>query len=402
MTVINYIGITAALFLLILPYLFSSLGASSWALGSVVAACFYLVIVLMKREAIFIRWNELALCLAFIVANILVSSICYSQLPSFAQLLSIVVLVLLYTLSWLVASWLATQSLYKLAKYINSTAWIVLAASFFQKLIAFDVLPYPKHILYFSEPSHFAIGITPLAIFLCMTARRREAMLFSALLLALSLYVENATLLVLFFVCAMFALLRLGFGLSQLFVALLVGSFAAVPFVLQSAYLAPRITLSNDNLSSLVYLRGLESAQAALKEPPFFGVGFQMMGSRTNETNATLLLEELNQADLNANDGGFVAAKLVTEFGVVGIVVLCIYLVVVSKGLLSALREIGPRAISPSRCIYLASYSSVILQLFVRGSGYLGPFVCFALLAYWLRPSQSLPSSKQVGSVALT
>jgi hypothetical protein len=215
-------------------------------------------------------------------------------------------------------------------------------------------------------------------------------MLFSSFLLASAFLFENATLLVLLPICATVVLLRLGLRLSQLFALFLSLSIVAVPFLLRSNYLAPRLTLSNDNLSSLAYLNGLQSAQASLMEPPFLGVGFQMMGYRVHETNARSLLSLLDQESLTARDGSFVAAKLITEFGVSGIITLFLYLVIVSKGFLSVIREIRAGRISQSHCIYVASFTAVILQLFIRGSGYLSPFACYALLTYWFRPSSSL------------
>ena len=400
MLVINYIGVTAALFLLVLPFLFSSLGAGSWALGSVLAAFFCVFITSIKRKAILIPWGGLALLLAIILANLLVTCIYYGALPSVRQLLSIAILILLYIASCGVASWLATQRLCALVKCCNATAWFLLAAAFGSKLIGLKALASHKPILYFSEPSHFAIALAPLAVFLCITARRREVLFFLSLLLASSLYFENATLLVLLTICATVSLLRVGIGLPQLFAVLFLVSVAAVPMLLQSEYFGPRISLSDENLSSLVYLRGLESAQDSLIEPPFLGVGFQMMGSRVHQTKTVALLQKLNQESLNSHDGGFLLAKLITEFGLFGAILACAYFFVLSRGLLSVVPAIRSGCLSQANCIYLASCASVILQLLVRGGGYLGPFVCYALLTFQFRPSHPLLATKLIDSVA--
>jgi hypothetical protein len=394
--VINYVSITAGFFLLVLPFLFSGLGASSWALGSVLAACIYPLMALIKRKTIPVRYGELSLSISLIFVNLLFTCVHYRELPSVVQLLSLPIFALIYIASCVIAFWLSTQRLSELIKSVNTTTWLLLAAALTFQLVGLNLLNYNKSILYFSEPSHFAIAVAPFSVFLSLTATRCQVLFYSLLVLTFSLFCENATLLILFAICATVALLRLGIRLAPLFAILLIVLIAVVPLLLQHEYFAPRLSLSDDNLSSLVYLRGLESAQASLSEPPFIGVGFQMMGSRIHETNALTLLQNLKQESLNSQDGGFVAAKLVTEFGVIGTAALCFYLVIVLRGLPASIHQIRQGCISQSNCIYMASLASTLLQLFVRGSGYLGPFVCYALLTYWFRPSHSFLFANRV------
>lgn len=74
------------------------------------------------------------------------------------------------------------------------------------------------------------------------------------------------------------------------------------------------------NLSSLVYRNGWESAIMDLKRSNGVGLGFNRMGcDPLPETKTSEILERLEVREQNFNDGSFVLAKMISEFGVLGL-----------------------------------------------------------------------------------
>lgn len=74
------------------------------------------------------------------------------------------------------------------------------------------------------------------------------------------------------------------------------------------------------NLSSLVYRNGWESAIMDLKRSSGMGLGFNRMGcDPLPETATAEILEQLEVREQNFNDGSFVLAKMISEFGVFGL-----------------------------------------------------------------------------------
>ena len=150
------------------------------------------------------------------------------------------------------------------------------------------------------------------------------------------------------------------------------------------------LSLESNNTTALVYLQGVDYAEKALTNTNGMGLGFQMMGTQKSSEVTDKLISLVGSGDgggVNRLDGGFLAAKIITEFGVLGIGLLLIYLFSFCKSLLY-LRYITRYGIGKEN-VYLSISHSIfctfIVEIFVRGVGYFSPGVVIFLVSYFLR-----------------
>jgi len=151
-------------------------------------------------------------------------------------------------------------------------------------------------------------------------------------------------------------------------------------------------TESDKNLTALVYLQGWQDMYTALYESHGFGLGFQKMGTlppgEYGETIYQLAGEYKNRAD-----GGFLASKIIGEFGIFGIILIHTYLYKFSNSLIYIIKYIkvqGPNKTEMMRKypVSLIFGHSVIVMFFIeifgRGYGYFSPGVFLFFVAIFL------------------
>jgi hypothetical protein len=93
-------------------------------------------------------------------------------------------------------------------------------------------------------------------------------------------------------------------------------------------YYSSRIDFSksNENLSALVFLSGWERAFLNFIETTGIGIGFQQLGYSGAIGQSRLILESIGLGGLNLYDGGSLASKLISETGILGIILLFFYI----------------------------------------------------------------------------
>jgi hypothetical protein len=138
---------------------------------------------------------------------------------------------------------------------------------------------------------------------------------------------------------------------------------------LELSYFTSRLDFSGTvmNLSNLVYLQGWEMALESLSRSHGWGVGFQQLGLHGTDVPAAALIRIIMLGDdTNLTDGSFVFSKLVSEFGVIGIVLGIIYVIGATGCVLALRTKKGRCGTTLARCI-VVSYG---VDMFVRGPGY--------------------------------
>jgi len=227
-----------------------------------------------------------------------------------------------------------------------------------------------KPVFFFSEPSHFALIFLPFLLYVMVISRRSIRLLLLMATCLLGALLQNLTLFVGALVVAF-----LVFGVRRLVM------FAAVAAVLLALsnptgmrYYLARLDLSPDstNLSVLVYLNGWERAYLNLRESAGLGIGFNQLGFAGTSGEVAERLTKYAGRELNKLDGGFVAAKLISELGLAGIALLGIYLFCFVLGALR-LRRLTARPYGERDCreiFFLACFLMFVVDLFVRGTGY--------------------------------
>lgn len=235
---------------------------------------------------------------------------------------------------------------------------------------------YKKSIFPFSEPSHFAITVGPI-LFACgfFISKRMRFFLVLIFILFGMFFPSLVTLL---FAMMMF-LFFFQTSLSLKFFLCGIAVFLAYVFLSTNVfdYFISRLVFSteNQNLTALVYMQGWADASASLEHSRFLGVGFQNAGILPPGEIGNLIYSLAGEYK-NRQDGGFLLAKIISEFGVFGIVLLIFYLFVFFKAslALSRFRKCNSFSeVSGSSVFFNAIVVGFSVELFARGYGYFSP-----------------------------
>ena len=227
---------------------------------------------------------------------------------------------------------------------------------------------YSKPIFPYPEPSHLSLFFGPVVGFLVINSNiAKKRFLYLMIGVAIALLVKNMTLLMTMIVLAVFV--------YNLYVIpiLLVGG-VGIYFFADIEYFLSRLDFKNmqstNNLSTLVYAKGFQLMQEGLKLSRGLGVGFQQLGFVDVRTEiGDYLIKELDGLELNSRDGGFTAAKLITEFGVVGILLIVSYLYYLVKQWFH-FRKLPSNSLSAQDALFYASTITIFSEIFFRGIGY--------------------------------
>ena len=140
-----------------------------------------------------------------------------------------------------------------------------------------------------------------------------------------------------------------------------------------ASYVADRVSLTSSNLSVLVFKSGWERAYLNFIDNFGFGIGFQQLGfvGRDGEVMSNIMNVVAGKKTCLL-DGATVAAKLVSEFGTMAIVVLGLYSIYAIRYAVN-LRELSlnrNKMIDSRYVFFLACFLMFCIDLFVRGTGY--------------------------------
>lgn len=225
---------------------------------------------------------------------------------------------------------------------------------------------YDKPIFPFTEPSHLALLFIPLYMYCCVATTRLIRSFLLLLGLAIVLLLQNLTLgvgwLMVALVCARGAVL-------------LVAAVALLAYAVKAdlSYYTDRLDFSGNivNLSNLVYVQGWQMVAESLSRTAGFGIGFQQLGLTDIDTTATEIIFTLLGRYSNILDGGFTFAKLVSEFGILGLI---FSMLLLGAGLLSIrtlrIAAKAPGSLSPWLLLSHAVLAGYSIELLVRGTGY--------------------------------
>lgn len=230
----------------------------------------------------------------------------------------------------------------------------------------------------FTEPSHFALAFTPLLVHGCVRYNGwpRYGLLLITLVFAYRM--QNLTLIV---------AAGLAAAVSLPIIALVGAFFAllAVVSVLDIEYFTSRLDFdvrTTKNLSTLIYLQGTELAEDAMRRSYGWGIGFQQLGYGEWHSFAANRIFQMIQAELNIKDGGFVAAKLIAELGVIGVGIVIAFAIKAGRAALK-LRQVATGMVSAQAVALfpLAVITGYSIDMFVRGVGYFGGTTILVLAA---------------------
>jgi hypothetical protein len=104
----------------------------------------------------------------------------------------------------------------------------------------------------------------------------------------------------------------------------------------------------------------------SLLDSAFIGLGFNRMGLVGPEGDYQDILSSMGYGDLNLYDGGANSFKLIAELGIVGMLILLIYLYYFVK----SINIIKRTSLRPYQILLYSYFLAYFIELFVRGVGY--------------------------------
>jgi hypothetical protein len=218
----------------------------------------------------------------------------------------------------------------------------------------------------FAEPSHFALYFAP---FYCYMVAREKRQMVKYLLYLVPLiflfFFSNLTLLIVF----LFVFLV---TTNNLYPFLVIGALVLVYtlFSFDLSYYTQRISLDQDNLSSLIWIQGWEEAIINFIDSNFIGVGFQQFGVIPPRGEFSKIVNLIYLSDFNRYDGGTLAAKMFGEFGVFGLIVIFIMLRQVIRSGLILYKNCRNNTLDSVSLFANCSIFSFSFELFIRTTSY--------------------------------
>ncbi|MFZ8832505.1 MAG: hypothetical protein ACO2OY_10235 [Thermodesulfobacteriaceae bacterium] len=337
----------------------------------------FVISVYIARYKVNIKFLLFSLFLSIIILiQTLLSTFIYGQEALLRSLLSLILLFaclfIFAPVFYRIIHLCDDNSLIKIIKFIFIT---LLGLGFIALFLQYEGILRGKNMLFIREPSHYAILITPLLIFVIKNSKFKFLYLLPSIIL--TLLIKNATLLV-GIILAILVAYRINTRIffSAILVFILIYNFSS--FNHYFSYFIDRFTLNYKSdtakVSVLVYLSGLERAYLSLLDSTFIGLGFNRLGFVGPKGYYQDILSNMGLGDLNLYDGGANSFKLISELGIVGIFILLIYLYYFVKSI-----NIMKRAsLRPYQILLYSYFLAYFIELFVRGVGYFSfnlPFV---------------------------
>lgn len=233
----------------------------------------------------------------------------------------------------------------------------------------------------YSEPSHYSIALAPFALYaVAMRDWKLTLGFFVTLGIVLS-QMGSVTILVV-------ALLVLSVMVPIWVTVIALPALGLViTFALTSEYYLSRLAFwEGENLTALVYLQGMQTIAESLSGSNLTGLGFQQLGSKDLGLEASKLIRAIRDGqDSNILDGGFVAAKMIGEFGLLALPVAVALLFFIVRSLIklrwhrSGKHPLEPIQVFAHVCIY-----GYLVEFAFRGIGYFSVGNVLLLMAPFL------------------
>lgn len=364
-------------------------GTSSMAIGTLVVSVLY-VVLLMLLGAHFRSSNSLAIFVMYVmvaiaaVFNHSASSFLVNEELDFERMWQSYLLLIVYILGAFSFAKLVQQ----LPEFQGDAAVrIVFYALLLSGLVG--IVHYSpiikteadKTVLFYSEPSFFALNFLPLLLYMVVSSRLRMKFLFLLTSFFIALFLESLTLVV-----GIALIFFLTTPLRQLILILPIAVLLLLSAV-DIDYYSKRLDFSRDNtnLSAMVYMQGWERSYLNFKDSYGIGVGFQQFGIVGDLGEISKDIEKLAGANGNLLDGGSVASKFIGEFGILGLMVVLLYLAYFAKSV-RWLYKVSMSSMAPSdskQVFFLSCFVMYFIDLFVRGTGYFSSSGFLFIASLW-------------------
>lgn len=240
---------------------------------------------------------------------------------------------------------------------------------------------YPKKNWLIGEPGWFAIIVLPFLMYIMLTSKRRGKVIYGSLWLLIALMMENLTLLV----GVSLVMLVVFLNQKKLLFFIGLGLFLMAIFSPEGAfiYYSSRLDTESSNLSMLAYMSGYERTVFSLMDTNGIGIGFSQLGHVELYSESASKIFNLIGYLLNNKDGSTIAFKMISELGLLSIVILLTYFYYLFHFVYRIYR--GRLLCGYIDIFYISIFIMFIIPLFIRGTGYFSPstFLFLSSIYYW-------------------
>lgn len=366
--------------LLILIYLSDEILAKIFDNKSVGAILYTFVslLIILKSSKIIGNLSKFQMCVIVIILYTLLSSFLNENLN--LRTLASCALLLLVLISNTV------NPIYKILTKEKAAFVIIITVLFcLLDLIGLNLLNTSNNSGIFLEPSHLALYLLPFFAIRMIENSYDKISIFSFIFFfTIS---SNTTLLIVFIFIAVLIFIKNLDSIRKdltknLFKSMiLITIFVLFFYISDTSKVQDRLigllfeksNFEDKNMSSLVWINGWYQALDYLKDTFYLGAGINSMGNDKYYffgKHTELIYLKIGTV-LNAKDGSFMISKILSEFGIVGILLI---LFLINKSFFAIMKLKNIDKLSPLRRIIVQRMaigaSVVIILLFVRGGGY--------------------------------
>ena len=370
-----------ALFIFLPPALDYIFSVSSFAIGTFIACAIAYSFLpwKMPRHSLFFEPIEAKLLILFFLIGVHFAISVLLNSVNFARFLgSLIALLIMLRVSLVIIPLIYDQNPDVSVKVLFSGMVILFSISTLGiKVPGYNING--KAVFPFSEPSFFGLAIMPLLAYLFISTKSIVRYAYLVVVIATALLLQNLTMIVGVLLVLLIA--------SRLAVISIIVGLAVVVIIfgnLDLSYYTNRLDLSseNRNFSSLVYIQGWELMAESLRNSWGWGLGFQQLGVNGTSVDSAKLIYALAGNYLNLLDGGFVASKLVSDFGVFGIIACGIYIVLGMRSVFVIRRFLFDKEKINGGDILAHSFLIMFsIDMFVRGVSYITGSVVLVMTA---------------------
>lgn len=355
---------------------------SSMAMGILIFSVLIYMVNIKYWNHLFYLKKKFALLIVLFLVYMVITSIITGNFLNLKAYLSLVSLSFVFGATYLIAYRIKDSNDNILYKTIKYTFFIFFIFGLYHLLFIGGA----KNIFPFSEASHYSLFIGPFSVVLYILSKSKILKLMIILWLILAgILFPNTTILTYAF---LIFILHIKLSIKNIFL-IIFGGIVFFNIILTNKYFSERIFFWNEqsskNLSSLVYLQGVQDAYYSFVSTNGFGIGFQQLGTQ-KPSEAGILLEKLmeNENGLNRQDGGFTSAKIIAEMGYLGFFLLFIYFKLFKKAFSYISKYLNNKKGDVKSIISYGFIYAYLIELFVRGAGYFtqGSFLFFVAISY--------------------
>ncbi len=392
---LNVNFIISMLTVLLLPsFIFVISNATSLALGMLVASAMvvltnYRYLMKLKTSSLNASFVVFVLLMVFLQSSYFYIEL--SQSKPFYSLTFFIVIVAAFLFAQKISILTYQQLLNSIYVVILSLIALGWLKFYYTPFTAYSMLGKP--VFPFSEESHYALALGMLTVAYASVGGYKRILFMIVNSFLLALFFPNLTLLAFSILTMFVTLLRLKpiyfksiLLLLPIFITLLL-----IVLISSSEYFSSRLTFENTtNLTTLVFLQGWDLAYLNLMETNGLGLGFQMLGmSDTITSSFTEKISEISVTPHNLEDGGFLASKIISEFGIIGIFIIIFYIyflvdfIFKSNSVWNEIRfsnDIYYIQRLKKQLLLKGILFGFLVEVFLRGYGYFSPGVFLALV----------------------